>query len=109
MLMSLTIIDAFNDPSLETPCLVIMLIGNSYFNIFEILQFLINGRFYFFSIVNIMDISRIILIYLYGFGAFDSYEIQRSIVLPVILLLMWCKVIIYLAVFKPTRYLIKMI
>lgn len=63
---------------------------------------------YFVSITNMMDITRLILIYVYVYGKLDNY-VSRTFILPTIFLLMWFKVLAYLSVFKPTRYLIKMI
>ena len=109
MLMSITLLDADNDLAVQAFCYTLILSGNMYFNAFEILQFLINGKNYFLSYANIMDVSRITLIYLFVYGAFDDEDIQRNFVLPAILILLWYRVISYLSVFKATRYLIKMI
>lgn len=108
MLAALTILDGTDIAFLEYPCVSLILIANYYFTMFEVLQLFINGIGYFGSIDNLMDLTRIILVYLYVQGAVDTV-MARTFILPIIFLFMWYKVITYLSVFKPTRYLIKMI
>ena len=62
---------------------------------------------------NILDLARLSLIFYYigsntGNGGKGYYDPPPG-VLPFTFLLMWFKILSYLSVFKPTRYLIKMI
>lgn len=64
---------------------------------------------YFMSPNNLLDLGRLAAIYIYLFSVVDDKFELPFYVLPTTFLLMWFKILSYLQVFKPTRYLIKMI
>lgn len=64
---------------------------------------------YFLSQTNITDLARLGTIYLYLYSHQNQdFELPTYLV-PVMFMFMWFKILAYLTVFKPTRYLIKMI
>jgi hypothetical protein len=87
------------------------MIGSLYFFIWECLQASLAKLEYFSSLANILDVARISLINLILFSSIypDLKDQLPSQILPLAYLLVWVKQFGYLMVFKPTRYLIKMI
>lgn len=82
---------------------------NTYFFIFELFQLAILKLEYFKSFNNILDLGRLAAIYIYLLSVVDDKFELPTYILPSTFLLMWFKILAYLSVFKPTRYLIKMI
>jgi hypothetical protein len=64
----------------------------------------------YFGGTNIIDITRLTLIYMnLAPKVFPTFPQMSNELISLIFLMMWIKILNYLAVFKPTRYLIKMI
>lgn len=63
------------------------------------------------QMTNMFDITRLFIVYVYIASiANDSfYNSVPNGIAPVTMLLLWYKIFNFLTVFKPTRYLIKMI
>lgn len=85
-------------------------LSNTYFTLYELLQMYIQRLDYFSDIKNLSDILRAVMNFLYIF----QFLAPSVLTLPedfyaMISVLMWYKFLNYLTIFKPTRYLIKMI
>jgi len=87
---------------------ILCLLINTFFLIYEILQIKIRSISYFLNIWNFMDIIRLTLIYLVCIQSFTTFEMEKWLT-SMTFLMIWIKILNYLAVFQATRYFIKMI
>jgi WD40 repeat protein len=84
---------------------------NTFFFIYEIFQMSYGLLDYILDIWNVIDILRIILLYIYGSYIIFGWEmpVTESIPLLLLILLVWLRFISYFRIFNKTRYLIRMI
>ena len=89
--------------------LVIILVLNSLFLLYEIAQMKMRLRSYFLSIFNIFDLLRILLLYVYPIAVFQNAGItSQNWILAAANIMCWYRLIGYIRIFQPTRYLIRM-
>jgi len=87
----------------------VALSANAYFLLYELTQVIILKGEYFGDVMNILDMTRIILITWYLVSnVFFATSIQIEVI-PFMFFLLWLKIFKYLQVFSAFRYLIMMI
>jgi len=87
----------------------VALSANAYFLLYELTQVIILKGEYFGDVMNMLDLTRIILITWYLVSnVFFATSIQIEVI-PFMFFLLWLKIFKYLQVFSAFRYLIMMI
>ena len=109
LIFSLLLLESVTDPDIRSINLSFTFALNAYFLLFEILQIFIQGLGYLLSVVNLIDFARLFAGFAYLYYTTHPGHEPPGYLLPITLLFMWIKIFSYLAVFKPTRYMIQMI
>lgn len=90
--------------------LVIEIIINSCFLFYELSQALSGLKSYFTDVWNMLDASRIIILYTHAAVSLaNANRVAEDVLLMLLTLVMWTRLVGYLRIFDGTRYLIHMI